>query len=462
MQTAGMNYQSHYTRSLANLLKQQINQSNWQNLPVRDVVVYAIHNGDMALFQQTLEQLPCCCEKKGCTTCEKLNEWDANSLVFWTFNCQQVEMCKILLDKGAEINSIYHSFRSPYGSRDYCKLHDFFSEVGVFPDESAWDQVHIAILRSDQRLFHAALAKLPDSRIDHFCDDPYEIRPWEMHTLLEVALYHGEINMVKDLIARGATLDAIIKDGRCYRDPLTFDEDHPKGIETLIELGANLGIQQCQSGIVTDAVQVLLVLLKRLARMEAEEDIDVPWMDPEKESNGACMDPKKNIDLLRLRYENIRHCIHLLEKSIGHQPYAKDRITTFCTLLRKQWKDAAHYYGDSLIDMLADALGIKITMAYEKRNSWKRVLQDANNLPDSMMTENIIFERMFKLLTAEEIDETINLIESSWQSMDPIRFGELVANLFVNPWEYVFYSTDDPLLQISDREMLEFLESYPS
>jgi len=435
MQIAGMNYHSHYTRSLANLLKQQINQSNWQDLPVRDVMVYAIHNGDMALFQQALEKLPCCCEKNSCATCEKLNEWDANSLVFWTFNCQQVEMCKILLDKGAEINSIYHTFQSPYGSRDYCKLHDFFSEVGVFPDESAWDQVHIAILRSDQRLFHAALAKLPDSRIDHFCDDPYEIRPWEMHTLLEVALDHGKINMVKDLIARGATLDAIIKDGRCYRDPLLFRAGNPERVETLIELEANLGIQQCEYGNVTDAVQLLL---NSLSIMESEKDID------------------------ELKCEHIRCCIRLLEKSIGHQPYAKDRITTFCTLLRKQWKDAAHYYGDSLIDMLADALGIKIAMAYEKRNSWKRVLQDANNLPDSMMTENMIFERMFKLLTAEEIDETVNLIESSWQSMDPIRFGELVANLFVNPWEYVFYSTDDPLLHISDREMFEYLESYPS
>ena len=446
MQIAGMNYQSHYTHSLANLLKQQINQSNWHDLPVRDVVVYAIHNSDMALFQQALEQLPCCCEENGCTTCKKLNEWDANSLVFWTFSGQEVEMCKVLLDKGAEINSIYHSFQSPYDSRDYCKLHDFFSEVGVFPDESAWDQVHIAILRSDQRLFHAALAKLPDSRIDHFCDDPYEIRPWEMHTLLEVALDHGEINMVKDLIARGATLDAIIKDGRCYRDPLIFYEDHPKGIETLIELGANLGIQQCQSGIVSDAVQVLL---KKLAWEEYEEDIDIAWIKY-----------KKDID--ELRCENIRHCIHLLETSIGHQPYAKDRITTFCNLLRKQWKDAAHYYGDSLIDMLADALDIKIAMAYEKRNSWKRVLQNTNTLPDSIMTENIIFERMFKLLTVEEIDETVNLIESSWQSMGPIRFGELVANLFVPPWKYAFYSTDDPLLYISDSEMFEYLESYPS
>jgi len=289
-----------------------------------------------------------------------------------------------------------------------------------------------AIISGDHDTFNQVLAFMADNDgIDGFTLNPYDRPMWyERITLLDIAVTYGQFEMARELIAKGANIDGIIERGVTIYNPLILNEETSlERIKMLIDLGANLGIQQCTAENLVDPIQFFQRCVSEEVYNKSQQDI--------------------------LDYKSY---IELLEKEIGYHPYAKERIPQICSLLRKHWK--YFYYKDSLVDTLEQVLNIKVGLNGKKNHSWKLFCEKNGRSVD--LPKHPIFGKIFTAQTEAEIDITMGLIESKWKGSDFIRFGEVIA------WAcapYVgriqnFTNIESPLLVISDKDLYRYLSEY--
>ena len=149
--------------------------------------------------------------------------------------------------------------------------------------------------------------------------------------------------------------------------------------------------------------------------------------------------------------QNFKTCIQLLEQAIGSQPYDKHRIQPICKLIREAWKETC--MEETLVECIADILDIEIDLHNEERCSWSLISKHWNT------PKHPIFPYLFHFLTESEVDIAMSLIEEQWLSCEPVRFGQLLANLFIDPYEYNATLKPNPTLcSISDQTLMEYLQ----